>query len=259
MPREFIVGDCITELAKISSDSVDVVVTSPPYNKHKHGVNNDIPSIAKATQYDVANDSLPQPVYEAQQVDVLNQCYRIVRPGGSIFYNHKPTWKQGVVAHPLMWFMRSDWTLRQEIIWNRIIAAQVRGWRFHQVDERIYWGIKPDATKGKIGYELPQDAAKQTSVWRFLPQDGRKNPHPAPFPVELPQRCISAVLSSKGVVLDPYSGSGTTALAAHTLGHDFIGIDISAQYTEMAKARLEGKPFGKVPEKRKANRPSFIR
>ena len=65
-----------------------------------------------------------------------------------------------------------------------------------------------------------------------------KNPHPAPYPIQLPTRCIHAVMQEPGVVLDPYSGSGTTGLAATLLGHDYIGFDLSDEYHEMARKRI---------------------
>ena len=64
------------------------------------------------------------------------------------------------------------------------------------------------------------------------------NPHPAPYPIILPLRCIQAVMSEPGLVLDPYSGSGTTGLAAKLLGHDYIGFDLSDEYHNMARERL---------------------
>jgi DNA modification methylase len=65
------------------------------------------------------------------------------------------------------------------------------------------------------------------------------NPHPAPYPIILPARCIQAVMGEPGVILDPYSGSGTTGLAATLLGHDYIGFDLSEEYHEMARKRIE--------------------
>ncbi|MDO5760811.1 MAG: DNA methyltransferase [Bacteroidota bacterium] len=68
----------------------------------------------------------------------------------------------------------------------------------------------------------------------------RNNPHPAPFPIELPTRIIYSLLNEdKGVVIDPYCGSGTTLVAAKLLNKDFIGIDISEDYISFTKERLE--------------------
>lgn len=75
------------------------------------------------------------------------------------------------------------------------------------------------------------------SIWRFSPE--QKNPHPAPFPIALPVRAIFSIMDEKkGLVIDPYCGSGTTLVAAKLLGHDFLGIEISKEYVELAESRL---------------------
>ncbi|MDW7991337.1 MAG: site-specific DNA-methyltransferase, partial [Anaerolineae bacterium] len=136
------------------------------------------------------------------------------------------------------WVSRSRWILRQEIIWHRRIAANIRGWRFWQVDERIYWLYKPRFDGDTIGEELNPRHALLTSVWEIPPE--RDPRHPNPFPIELPTRCIYSVLDGqKGVVLDPYCGIGTTLVAAKLLGCDYIGIDISEAYVAVARERLE--------------------
>jgi len=77
-----------------------------------------------------------------------------------------------------------------------------------------------------------------TSIWRFPPE--KENSHPAPFPIELPARIIYSIMDDKkGIVLDPYSGSGTTLVAAKILKNDFIGIEISNEYIKLAEERLE--------------------
>lgn len=118
-----------------------------------------------------------------------------------------------------------------------MIAANIRGWRFWQTDERIYWLYKPIATQ-KIGKEIFSKHALLTSIWRFSPE--RNNPHPAPFPVVLPLRCIYSILDEQpeATVIDPYIGSGSTAIAAKLLGYNYIGIDISKEYIDLAKKRL---------------------
>jgi len=68
----------------------------------------------------------------------------------------------------------------------------------------------------------------------------RENPHPAPFPLALPVRCIYSVMDKKkGVVLDPYCGSGTTLVGAKLLGHNYIGIEISKEYIKFVEERLK--------------------
>lgn len=232
--NRLILGDTLAELKKLPDKIVNVGVTSPPYNKqekHKGW-------LVKNVLYDSYKDALPEPEYQQNQVDMLNEIYRATALGGSFFYNHKIRWERGVMFHPMDWLRRTDWTIKQEIIWDRVIAANIRGWRFWQVEERIYWLYKPIGSH-LIGKELKSADAKLTSIWRGVPEG--KNPHPAPFPLWLPARVIIATLDpdAPGVVLDPYIGSGTTAVAAKLLGHRYIGIDRSQAYIHMAQERLD--------------------
>lgn len=231
--NKIICGDALTILTSLPSDIVDVGVTSPPYNKgeNKKGW------LVSNVKYSGASDRLPEDLYQKNQIAVLNELFRITKPGGSFFYNHKIRWERGKLLHPMDWLRKTKWVIRQEIIWDRMIAANIRGWRFWQVDERIYWLYKP---KGNhlIGEELKSKHALLTSIWRFPPE--KNNPHPAPFPLELPVRCIYSVMDEKknGLVIDPYCGSGTTLVAAKIFGYNFIGIDISQEYCKLAQERL---------------------
>jgi len=227
-------GDTLTILKSLPDEIVNIGVTSPPYNKgeNKKGW------LVGNVKYKGASDKLPEDLYQKNQVSVLNEIFRITKLGGSFFYNHKLRWERGKLLHPMDWLKKTKWIIRQEIIWDRMIAANIRGWRFWQVEERIYWLYKP---KGNhfIGEELKPRHALLTSIWRFPPE--RKNPHPAPFPLALPVRCIFSIMDEKkgGLVIDPYCGSGTTLVAAKILGHNFIGIDISKEYIEFSKKRLK--------------------
>ncbi len=231
--NKIIQGDALEVLKKIDDNFVDLAITSPPYNKgekHKGW-------LVKNVKYNIASDNTPEKIYQEQQLQVLNEIFRITKPGGSFFYNHKTRWTQGEMLHPIEWLQKTKWTIRQEIIWDRMIAANIRGWRFWQIDERIYWLYKP-IDENKIGKELKSKHALLTSIWRFSPE--RKNGHPAPFPLLLPVRIIYSVLDDqKGIVLDPYVGSGTTCLAAKLLGSNYIGIDISKEYVKDTENRLK--------------------
>lgn len=232
MKTRLITGDTLTELQKLPANLLDAGITSPPYNKQE----NKKGWLVKNVVYAGASDKKDEATYQQEQIAVLDELYRITKPGGSFFYNHKVRWERGEMLHPMAWLAKTQWTIRQEIIWDRQIAANIRGWRFWQVDERIYWLMKPQ-NGNKIGKELESRHAKLSSIWRFPPE--RKNPHPAAFPLRLPVRALCAVLpQAKGMVIDPYCGSGTTLLAAKLLGHDYIGIDVSPDYIKMARARL---------------------
>jgi site-specific DNA-methyltransferase (adenine-specific) len=229
-----VVGDALTVLHQCPDALVDVTVTSPPYNKGERGRG----WLVDRVIYEGACDSKDEAEYQAEQIAMLNEVYRVTRPGGSFFYNHKIRWVRGRLIHPYEWVSRSHWVLRQEIVWHRKIAANIRGWRFWQVDERIYWLYKPRFDGDVIGEELNSRHALLTSVWEIPPEQDPR--HPNPFPIELPTRCIYSALDGKrGVVLDPYCGIGTTLVAAKLLGCDYLGIDTSARYAEIAHERLQ--------------------
>jgi site-specific DNA-methyltransferase (adenine-specific) len=124
---------CWTSSVPYPDNCVDVSVTSPPYNKKE----NKKGWLVTSVQYAHSTDRMPEAQYQAWQIQVLNEVFRVTKPGGSFFYNHKIRWENGILLHPYAWVSQSLWTLRQEIIWDRMIAANIRGWRFWQVDERI--------------------------------------------------------------------------------------------------------------------------
>jgi len=226
-----ICGGALETLRDLPDASVDLGVTSPPYNKHEK--NNG--GLVKKVVYSTYKDTMSEADYQANQAAVLDEIFRITKAGGSFFYNHKLRYINGAAIHPMDWLRKTKWVIKQEIIWDRTIAGNIRGWRFWQVEERVYWLYKPLNANPK-GAELESKHAKLTSIWRGVPES--KNPHPAPFPLWLPARIIASVLKSKGVVLDPYVGSGTTAVAAKLLGHDYIGIDVDADYCSYAVSRI---------------------
>lgn len=225
-------GDTLKTLKKIPDNFVDIGVTSPPYNKKEKNKG----WLVKNVKYSDFIDKMPEKQYQKNQVGVLNELFRITKKGGSFFYNHKIRWEKGKMIHPMEWLLKTEWNIRQEIVWERKIAANIRGWRFWQTEERIYWLYKPE--NNLIGKELKSKHALLTSVWKIFPE--RDNEHPAPFPIEIPVRCIYSLLdnSKNNIVIDPYSGSGTTLLAAKELGSNFIGIDLSQEYISKSKKRL---------------------
>lgn len=230
--NKLIQGDALTVLKDVPDKCIDLSVTSPPYNKQEK--NNG--GLVSAVKYDGFIDNMDEGEYRKNQESMLNEAYRVTKEGGSFFYNHKIRFLNGEMLHPLNWLQNTDWIVKQEIIWDRTIAGNIRGWRFWQVEERIYWLYKPVGAR-KIGKELASKDAKMTSIWRAVPEN--HNPHPAPFPLWLPTRILVSLLDKPSVVLDPYIGSGTTAVSAVLLGHTYIGVDTSEKYIEYAEKRIK--------------------
>ena len=232
--NNLIIGETLKTLKSLPDNLIDLGITSPPYNKQEK--NNG--GLVKHVIYSDFKDAMPENKYQDNQIEVLNEIYRITKDGGSFFYNHKTRWDNGEMYHPMDWLRKTNWVVKQEIIWDRTIAANIRGWRFWQTEERIYWLYKP-INKDKKGKELASCDAKLTSIWRAVPENN--NSHPAPFPLWLPARIIISLLRDKKdcLVLDPYMGSGTTAVAAKLLGHNYLGIDISKEYLSLAENRIK--------------------
>jgi modification methylase len=246
------IGDVLEVLKSLPDNSIDLAITSPPYNKgeNKKGW------LVGNVKYKGVSDKMKEEEYQKWQIEVLNEVYRVIKPGGSFFYNHKIRWERGVMLHPIEWISKSNWHIRQEIIWDRGIAANIRGWRFWQVEERIYWLYKPRNKKDLIGDELLSKHALLTSIWRIPPE--KNNPHPAPFPIEIPTRIIYSIFDEEKdkIILDPFAGSGTTLVAAKALNHNYIGIEKVKEYAEFAKERLKNyqKELPKIEEELKKHK-----
>ena len=223
--------DCLDGMAKIEDGIIDCCVTSPPYNKGGEGKNGG--KLVTSIKYSDYSDDMDEAEYQDFQVKVLNQIARVLKKDGSLFYNHKNRYLGGRFISPLEWIMKSDLQVRQEIVWDRIIAGNIRGWRYWNTDERIYWLQRKDATQK----ELSPDFARFGSVWRIMPEM-KKNGHPCPFPQKLPDICISSVCKEGDIVLDPFMGSGTVAISAINNKCNFIGFELSAEYISFAESRI---------------------
>lgn len=225
-------GNAVDMMNQMPEESVSLVVTSPPYNLKnstgngmKDGRGGKWPKAALINGYEAHDDNMPHEAYVAWQRECLSAMMRLLKPDGAIFYNHKWRVQDGLLQD------RSDivegFPVRQIIIWKRAGGINFNAGYFLPTYEVIYMICKED-------FKLAPKANQMTDVWE-IPQ-ARGNGHPAPFPVELAQRCIQA--SRGGVVLDPFMGSGTTAIAAEAMERDWVGIDISPAYCKMANERL---------------------
>jgi len=225
-------GDCLNVMDQMPAESIDLVVTSPPYNI-KNSTGNGLKcgrggkwaNAALLRGYATYDDNMPHEEYVAWQRDCLNAMMRLVKDTGAIFYNHKWRVQNGLLQDRND--IVADFPVRQIIIWKRNGGINFNPGYFLPTYEVIYLIAKKH-------FKLAPKANAQGDVWE-IPQT-RDNPHPAPFPVELAEKCIASTHAS--VVLDPFMGSGTTAVAAQSLGRNWIGIDISEDYCRMANDRV---------------------
>jgi modification methylase len=225
-------GDCIEFMDKLPTNSIKVIVTSPPYNLKnstgngmKDGRGGKWSNAGLLNGYSEHSDDMPHDSYVEWQRDCLNSMMRVLTDDGVIFYNHKWRVQGGLLQdrHDII----SGFPVRQIIIWNRSGGINFNRGYFLPTYEVIYMITKPE-------FKLKQGANKMTDIWRFHQE--RDNVHPAPFPLELPEKCISATID--GIVLDPFMGSGTTAVAAQKLKRNWIGIEKSEEYCKLATDRL---------------------
>lgn len=234
---ELFCGDCLDILPTLAAGSVDLIVTSPPYNKEGLNASKDRSATISGRRwgshhitYDVFDDNMPEQEYQEWQIDVLEKLYRVCAPDGSLFYNHKPRTKMYHVIHPLEWIFKTEWSLVQEITWDRGSTPAISPTRFYPTTEKVYW-----LTKGDKPHFNPE-YANHKEVWRI--NADMNNDHPAPFPVELAMRCIGAGSVVDGAVLDPFMGSGTAGVVCAQLGRNFIGIEKSPAFFAIAQRRI---------------------
>ena len=234
-------GDCLEVMKDIDDESIDLIITSPPYNNWRNKrTQRNRDSYWKSTNivYDNYSDKMTDSDYIKLQINVINECIRILKSTGTMCYNHKDRIYNFEVFSPLQWILKTVAVYRQRITWDRCSMLAYNPVRFYRVEEDIYILGK----KAK-GFKWNKDTSKYLSIWRISPSS--KEFHPASFPIEIPNRCIEAFTTEGDCVLDPFAGSGTTLVAASTLGRNFIGIDCSEKYCKIARQRIENPDYVK--------------
>ncbi len=220
--------DCLEGMKLIPNETIDLIITSPPYNlgKTHHTGNNRFKS------YSEYNDDMPEELYQQWQIEVLQECYRVLKSDGSMFYNHKNRIKKGKQISPYEWLFQTDFVIKQEIVWFNG-SQNFDKCRFYPMTERVYWLAKSPKTKmfNAINHHDVFDAKD----WK---PEGTKGEFKRAFPVKMPEDILSCFPDAK-VVLDPFMGSGTTAVACIKTNRNFIGFEIDPDYYALATARLE--------------------
>ncbi len=233
LKNKIICEDVLKALKTIPDESIDLVVTSPPYNLKnstgngmKNGRGGKWSRAALMKGYSHHDDCMPHEEYVSWQRDCLKEMVRTLKRDGAIFYNHKRRIQAGRLQD------RQDivngFPIRQIIIWKRKGGINFNPGYFLPTHEVIYLIAKPD-------FKLIPKANAHGDVWEFT-QD-MDNKHPAPFPVGLIERIISS--TNAKIILDPFMGSGTTAVAAVNLKRSYVGIDISPEYCKLAEERIK--------------------
>lgn len=239
-------GDCMEVMRDLPDGCAKVVITSPPYNLSNSSGgfwNSDKDTSSRWKQaalrsekgYEGHDDCMPRSEYEEWQRACLGEMMRLISDDGAVFYNHKWRTQNGILETPDP--IVAGFPTRQIIIWARPGGVNFTERFYVPTYEVIYLLSKPD-------FDLVPMGNRHGTVWSFPPAKG--NPHPAPFPLTLPSKVLSSI--APGLVLDPFMGSGTTAVAAERLGWPWIGIEQSQKYCEQACKRIDDEARqGKLP------------
>ena len=178
-------------------------------------------------------DDLPEWQYQGQQQAVIFELMRVCK--SSIFYNHKVrfAWHNRNIYrtdsnlhHPMHWLHK--FPIWCEIIWDRCGIGNPSN-RYHIQEERIYQIQKPK--------KWNNEEHKLTNIWKIPPS--RNDGHVCTFPEKLVENCIFPTTEEGDIILDPYMGSGTTAIVAMKHGRKFIGIEADKEYFDLACSKIE--------------------
>jgi len=227
------------KMDELPDNSVHLMVTSPPYNVGK--------------EYD---ENLTLAEYRAFLKRVWAEVKRVLVPGGRVCINVANLGRKPYI--PLHAFVIEDmldlgFLMRGEVIWNKASSGSpstawgswlsAKNPTLRDIHEYILIFSKgsfarnnPDNRKSTISREEFLEFTK--SVWQFQAEQATKVGHPAPFPIELPYRLIQLFTFEGEVVLDPFMGSGQTAIAAIKTRRHYVGYETNPEYVRLAQKRI---------------------
>jgi len=252
LTNSIFLGDCLQLFRQLPDNCVDLIISSPPYN------------IGKPYE-----EKQPLDSYLKQQAEVLRHCWRVLGRTGSIFWQVGSYVKRGahtpldIKVFPILEAL--GMVPRNRIVWLRTHGLHARN-RFSCRHETILWFTKSDNYKFLLDpIRVPQLYPEKTSwrqrnkgqltghplgknpgdVWAFRNvkhNHEEQTIHPSQFPEDLVERVVLATTEPRDLVLDPYMGVGTVAVAARDLKRRFVGAETNPSYHAVALHRLSGEP-----------------
>ena len=252
--QRLVLADCLAGMAMLDAGSIDVVVTSPPYNI--------------GIRYGQHHDRLPREAYLDWMGEVAQAIGRVLAPEGSLFLNVGGTGVDPWIPMDVAGAFRRHLVLQNDIAWIKSVSLgdathghfkPVNSPRFlNNTHEKVYHFSKTGAVPlDRLAAGVPYMDKSNVTRWEGAGRDRRcagnswfvpyvtvrskrqKFDHPAGFPLELPERCLKLHGGADLLVMDPFLGAGTTLLAAERAGHRGVGFEIDPDYLEKARQRLE--------------------
>ncbi|MGZ8410114.1 MAG: DNA-methyltransferase, partial [Hyphomicrobium sp.] len=241
-----LVGDCIQELRKLPSESVDLVFADPPYNLQLASEllrpNN--------TRVDGVDDEWDKfssfAAYDQFCRAWLSECRRVLKPDGAMWVigSYHNVFRLGAALQDLGFWIQND------IIWRKVNPMpNFRGKRFTNAHETLIWAGRDQKSRVTFNYESLKalnDDIQMRSDWLYpicagperLKDDGGRKAHPTQKPEALLGRILLATTNVGDVVLDPFFGTGTTGAVAQRFGRRWIGIERDEDYARAARERI---------------------
>ena len=232
-------GDMLND-KRIPDNYIDLIVTSPPYNVGKN--------------YGEANDNLEYDDYIEFTYNWLRKCYSWAKDDGRLCMNIPIDTGKGVqrsLGADITCIAKDvGWNYRTTIVWNEgnISKSSARGSFMSASSPHVISPVElivvmykkqwKKTCRGKSDTSKDEFMDWTNGIWTFPGESKKRIGHPAPFPTELPKRCIKLFSYIDDVVLDPFMGSGTTLIAAKMLNRKSMGIEISGEFCELAFRRI---------------------
>ncbi len=228
----------------IEENSVDLIVTSPPYNVDIH--------------YNSFQDDIPYEKYLEFTERWLRKAYSLMKPDGRMCLNvpldkskgRREAGFQSVYADIVNIAKKVGWKYFSTIIWNEGNISRRTAWG-SWLSASAPYVIAPveviivfykerwqKLERGESDISRDEFMEWTNGLWTFSGESKKKVGHPAPFPVELPRRCIKLFSFVGDLVLDPFLGSGSTLIACALLNRKGIGVEIDENYCKLAESRL---------------------
>jgi len=226
------------DMQELENNCVSLTITSPPYN------------IGKDSDLDLSDNE-----YWKMMKNIFLETFRVTESGGRVVVNIANLGRKPYIPFSKYFtelLIDIGFIMRGEIIWQKSKGANANfawgSWLsasnpvIRDIHEYCLVFSKDSfkkSSKGESTIEKEEFMESTLSIWNINPARAKKIGHPAPFPVELPQKFINLYSYKDDLILDPFIGSGTTAIAAKNLKRNFVGYEIEKEYIDIANKRLE--------------------